>query len=112
MYPCKPLAGGLLLLLVAGPPLAVSDTAPPPLAPGHDQPSQTEISSALTLQESVDIALRRNPKLAGARAKAEALETMPSQAGALPDPKLGINALNLPTDSFALDQEPMTQLEL
>lgn len=112
MYPCKPLAGGLLLLLAAAPPLAVSDAAPSPLAPGHDEPSQTEITSVLTLQESVDIALRRNPKLAGARAKAEALETMPSQAGALPDPKLGINALNLPTDSFALDQEPMTQLEL
>jgi outer membrane protein TolC len=30
----------------------------------------------------------------------------------LPDPVLSLNAMNLPTDTFALDQEPMTQLQL
>ena len=36
----------------------------------------------------------------------------PSQVGALPDPMLSFNAMNLPTDTFDLDQEPMTQLQL
>jgi outer membrane protein TolC len=33
-------------------------------------------------------------------------------ASALPDPTLSIGILNLPTDGFAFDQEPMTQLKV
>ncbi len=109
---CITIAGGLLWLMAAQPALAVNDTAPPSLAPSDAKRSQAELTSLLTLQASVEIALERNPGLAGARAKAEALETIAPQEGALPDPRLGLNALNLPTDTFALDQEPMTQLQL
>jgi hypothetical protein len=57
-------------------------------------------------------ALAESPGAGSAPGPREALETRPSQAGSLPDPTLGLNALNLPTDSFALDQEPMTQLQI
>ncbi|MCG6900975.1 MAG: TolC family protein [Gammaproteobacteria bacterium] len=53
-----------------------------------------------------------NPGLAEMQARAEAMSAIPPQAGALPDPMLTLGALNLPTDTFDLDQEPMTQLQI
>ena len=66
----------------------------------------------LTVEAAVTEALRNNPRLSAQRAHAEAKARLPSQRGALPDPSLSLNALNLPTDSFALGQEPMTQLQV
>jgi outer membrane protein TolC len=66
----------------------------------------------LDLDLAVEIALENSPELAGLQAQAEAMRTVPSQAGALPDPMLSLNAMNMPTDSFDLDQEPMTQMQL
>ena len=56
--------------------------------------------------------LSENAGLAAQNAQASALETVPSQAAALPDPMIGISAMNFPTDTFNFDQEPMTQLQL
>ena len=67
---------------------------------------------SLKLEAAVESALRHNPGLAGLEAQAEALRSFEPQAGALPDPVLALNALNLPTDTFDLDQEPMTQVQL
>lgn len=67
---------------------------------------------ALTLERAVEIATANNQGLEMARADAEASRAIPSQEGALPDPMLGLNALNLPTDTFDLDQEPMTQMQV
>lgn len=69
-------------------------------------------SGVLKLHDALEIALINNQGLAGLRAKAEAMSAIPGQAGALPDPVLGISALNLPTDTFDFDQEPMTQLQI
>jgi cobalt-zinc-cadmium efflux system outer membrane protein len=66
----------------------------------------------LTLAQAEQIALTANPALASVVANAEAMATIPSQAGALPDPRLGLNAMNLPVDTFDLDQEPMTQMQV
>jgi cobalt-zinc-cadmium efflux system outer membrane protein len=66
----------------------------------------------LSLQAALEIALANNQALAGTRSQAAALATVPSQQGALPDPMLGFNAINLPTDTFNLDQEPMTQMQI
>ena len=86
-----------LLVLVASSSLAES----PPVA-----------SSELTLEDAVQLALDHNPGLAALDARSEALDAVPSQAGALPDPVLSLNAMNLPSDTFDLDQEPMTQLQI
>jgi outer membrane protein TolC len=71
--------------------------------------SETE---SLNIGRAVQIALEANSRLLTLNAEAEALAFAPSQVGALPDPMLSFNAMNLPTDTFDLDQEPMTQLQL
>lgn len=75
-------------------------------------PGQEGESDRLTLDQAVETALAANPHLAAVAARAEALQTVPSQARTLPDPVLGLNAMNLPVDSFNLHQEPMTQIQL
>jgi cobalt-zinc-cadmium efflux system outer membrane protein len=69
-------------------------------------------AAELTLQAALEIALASNQRLAELQYQAEALGAIPPQAGALPDPKLGLNALNFPTDTFDRDQEAMTQLQV
>jgi len=64
-----------------------------------------------TLERAIDIALRDNPGLAEMQARAEAMAAIPSQAGTLPDPMVSFNAMSLPTDSFSISQEPMTQIQ-
>ena len=64
-----------------------------------------------TLQAAMATALRDNPGLAEIKARADAMAAVPSQVGTLPDPRLSFNVMNLPTDSFALSQEPMTQIQ-
>jgi len=66
----------------------------------------------LTLEAALAQALSTNPALASAEARAQAMSEMPAQAGALPDPRLSLGALNLPTDTYKLDQEPMTQIQI
>lgn len=69
-------------------------------------------ASVLRLEQAVMTALQHNPELAGLRALSDAMHTMPSQAGALPDPVLSLNAMNLPADTFNTGQEPMTQMQI
>ena len=66
----------------------------------------------LTLEAAVAMALENSPELGALSAKSAALGAVPPQAGALPDPVLSLNAMNLPTDTFDFDQEPMTQIQL
>lgn len=81
-----------------------------PLAALAQEAGQTE--GSLTLERAVAIALQSSPELGVLSAKSSALGAVPPQVGALPDPMLSLNAMNLPTDTFDLDQEPMTQLQL
>ena len=71
----------------------------------------TESTKILLLEDAVAIALADNPGLASMKTRAEALAAIPSQKSSLPDPRLSLNVMNLPTDSFDFDQEPMTQLQ-
>jgi len=64
-------------------------------------------------ERAVAIALEGNPGLAQIKARAEAMAAVPSQEGALPDPTLSLEALNLPTaDALSLRKEDMTMLEV
>jgi cobalt-zinc-cadmium efflux system outer membrane protein len=101
------------LLLFAGNVLASDQTSTK--AEGLVALDETPGSGAvqtLTLRDAVAIALADNQHLAELRSQAEALGAVPPQVGALPDPTLGLNALNFPTDTFDRDQEPMTQLQV
>ena len=66
----------------------------------------------LTLDEAVQLAITENPGLGRKQARAEAMDEIPSQAGALPDPRLNLGALNVPVDTYDLGQEAMTQLQI
>ncbi|PAU94293.1 hypothetical protein CK503_08765 [Aliifodinibius salipaludis] len=64
--------------------------------------------STLVLDKLIQKVLTQNPELQSSFQGWEASKTRISQQEALPDPTLGLNLMNLPVNSFALDQEPMT----
>jgi outer membrane protein TolC len=66
----------------------------------------------LDLETSVNIALKDNPNLAQIFARYKAFSKIPSQVGSLPDPKLSLGAMNLPTSDFSTSAEPMTQMQI
>jgi cobalt-zinc-cadmium efflux system outer membrane protein len=67
-------------------------------------------SQSLTLL--IEEGLLNNQSLKSLEYQFEALTEQVPAAGALPDPRLGIGLLNLPTDTFDFDQEPMTQKQI
>jgi len=69
-------------------------------------------ADTLTLQEAIAEAQGSNPGLAAIKLRAKALAEIPSQAGALLDPRLSLNVTNLPLDSFSLTQEGMSQIQI
>jgi len=77
-----------------------------------DESMGADALQSITLRDALEIALTSNQRLAELRFQAEALGAVPPQSGALPDPTLGLNALNFPTDTFDRDQDPMTQLQV
>lgn len=84
------MSSGLLALLLAG-------------APVHAQ---------LGLAEAEQLALNNDPMTQALEAKAAAWRELSVASGQLPDPKLKLGLMNLPTDSFNRAQEPMTQLQV
>jgi outer membrane protein TolC len=70
------------------------------------------MAEPLLLEQAVAIVEKSNPGLAAIKARAEALAALPDQAGALPDPRLSLNLVNMPLDTFSFTQEGMTQLQI
>jgi len=66
----------------------------------------------LTLERAAEAAVQDNPNLAQMLARSKAMAAIPPQVGALPDPTISFNALNLPVDTFNTAQENMTQLQV
>ncbi|MDW7680550.1 MAG: TolC family protein [bacterium] len=64
------------------------------------------------LEQLIEEALQNNPAYRSAVYEAQQANQTISQAGALPDPILGLSAMNMPVDNFAFDQEPMTGKKL
>jgi len=62
----------------------------------------------LTLQHAESLALSQAPWLAHHRSNAEAAAQRAIHENRLPDPQLVLGAINVPTDSWKLDQEDMT----
>ncbi len=85
-----------------------------PLRPGQAQVTADDSNQCeeLPLARAVEIAMEKNPGLSAIQARYEALSAVPDQAGSLPDPILSLGALNLPLDSFDLNQENMTQVQV
>lgn len=84
----------------------------PPAALVQAQPASDPVYRVLSMKDAVTMAMHNNPGLAAIQARYKAMSAIPSQRGALPDPVLGLAVLNLPTDTFSLDQENMTQIQV
>ncbi len=69
-------------------------------------------ATPLTLADAENRALADSPRLAMIEARYQAALQLPEQAGSLPDPTLTIGLLSVPTDTFDLGQEAMTQLQV
>jgi cobalt-zinc-cadmium efflux system outer membrane protein len=69
--------------------------------------SQTT-EDVLILDNLISIAIENNPQLRSFYRAVQVDSAKIPQSGALPDPILSLNILNLPTNSFSFDQEPMT----
>lgn len=59
-------------------------------APANSAPLADAVGSALTLSQAVRLALTHNPDLASARLELQAMEGAEMQAGARPNPELGV----------------------
>lgn len=70
--------------------------------------AQEQPRKAPVLEELIQEALENNPRLEAAVQRTLSAERAIPQAGALADPKLTLGLMNLPVNSFAFDQEPMT----
>lgn len=70
------------------------------------------IGSTLSLDNAINIAQIQDDWQTKSRIEQQRLMTLSEGANALPDPVLSVGLLNLPTDGFAFDQEPMTQLKV
>ncbi len=64
--------------------------------------------STLQLESLIHEALQNNPDLRASYKNWQADQAKISQAGSLPDPQLSFNLLNMPVNTFAFNQEPMT----
>lgn len=64
------------------------------------------------LDALIEEGLSQNQSIRSMAAELEALRHRIPAAGALPDPKIGVGLLNMPTDTFSFEQEPMTQKQI
>ena len=70
------------------------------------------VASGLSLQAVVELALTSDPGVQSVESSRLALEELSVAAQQLPDPMLKLGMVSLPTDTFKLGQEPMTQLQV
>lgn len=66
------------------------------------------LSKSQDLSDLVQEALENNPGLVAAVQRGLSAERAIPQAGSLPDPRITLGLMNLPVNSFAFNQEPMT----
>lgn len=69
-------------------------------------------ATAMTLAEAERLAVERDAVLRRLEAESDAMQQRAVAEGQWADPKLRFGAVNVPTDSFSLDAEDMTMLEL
>jgi outer membrane protein TolC len=70
------------------------------------------VAEVLSLEAAVQAAQDNDPWLVENRHSQTALEARSVAAGTLPDPTVAVGLLNFPTDTFDIDQEPMTQIKV
>ena len=67
---------------------------------------------ALDLQQAEQLAIQSDPSIESFKAISRSFVDESIAADTLPDPKLRLGAVNVPVDTFDLEQEQMTQIKL
>jgi outer membrane protein TolC len=67
-------------------------------------------AEGLSLQAAEAIATRQDPSVEAMESRRQALDEMAVASAQLPDPMVKAGLMSLPTDTWKLDQEPMTQV--
>jgi outer membrane protein TolC len=75
-------------------------------------PSAASVAQDLTLAEAERIALERDAMTREMQSQAQAMRERAVMEGQLMDPELRLGVVNVPVDSFSLDEEDMTMLEV
>ncbi len=70
------------------------------------------VFASISMQDAVKSAIQHDPWLTGSHLQERAFRAASQAASNLPDPTLSMALLNLPSDGFAFDQEPMTQIKV
>lgn len=73
--------------------------------------SSNVAASALSLADAEQLALAADPVVQSVESRQLALEEMSVAEAQLPDPMIKMGLMSLPTDTFNLGQEPMTQVQ-
>lgn len=71
--------------------------------------TEVVIATELTIEEASALALKNDYTLQAIDARSQSMSELAIATESLPDPKLKLGFANLPTDTFKLGQEPMTQ---
>ena len=74
--------------------------------------NHSNMDSVLTIECAVRLSLENEPGISSQDWKVRSLAEKAISESQLPDPKLKIGYLNLPTDTYDLDQENMTQFKI
>ena len=69
-------------------------------------------SQVVTLEQAISLALQNDPWLHGSELKQDAANYRSAAARAWSNPKVSVGMMNLPTNSFSLNQEAMTQFNV
>jgi hypothetical protein len=73
---------------------------------------ETVIWAPSPLERIINEGLEQNQGVQSLQAQVEASRELIPFAGSMEDLRLGVGVLNLPTDSFDFNQEPMTQKQV
>ena len=65
----------------------------------------------LTIQLAVQTALERDALIGVYQSRGDAFREQSIAEDTLPDPKIKLGVMNVPTDTYAMNQEPMTQVQ-
>ncbi len=71
--------------------------------------AETVSQTSPALADLMEEGMTHNKEIQSLEAQIESIKEEVSFAGSLEDPRLGLGVLNLPTDTFNFNQEPMTQ---
>lgn len=74
--------------------------------------SSVYAEQTLTIERAVQIALARDTLINVYQSRSDAFKEQSIAEDALPDPQMKFGLMNLPTDTFKRNQEPMTQIQL